>query len=265
MSTTPPITGWRWLQQGFALFRKQPMEISTLFLTYMFGMFAMAIIPVLGQILPLVLVPTFSMAFLQACVKIERGERIYPSTLLYGFRSPRFRTLLLLGVLYLVAVMAALGASILVDDGSFWRFMSGQETITPENVRDTDLTLGMLFSLLVYLPALMAFWFAAPLIVWQDMGAFKAMFYSFFAVWRAARAFLVYGLAWLLIGVILPLVLTSLVVVLVGGVTVAKMILLPLSLIMTVVMYCSFYPMYAAFFAKPELPPPPPASTTTEN
>ncbi|MGS0688962.1 BPSS1780 family membrane protein, partial [Nakamurella sp. GG22] len=49
MEKLPAKTGWIWVKSGFALFRRQPAEISTLFLAYMFIMLAVGIIPVLGQ------------------------------------------------------------------------------------------------------------------------------------------------------------------------------------------------------------------------
>ena len=73
MEKLPAATGWQWIKDGFALFRKQPAELSTLFLTYMFLMMIITIIPLVGQVLPLVLVPVFSIAFMQACVQVEHG------------------------------------------------------------------------------------------------------------------------------------------------------------------------------------------------
>jgi hypothetical protein len=114
------------------------------------------------------------------------------------------------------------------------------------------MSLAMLFAALVYTPAAMAFWYAAPLIAWQNMGVGKAIFYSFFAVKRAGKAFLVYGLAWMVIGVLLPVILSSVIAVLFGKAAIVMVILLPLSILMTVVMYCSFYPTYTHIFGRPE-------------
>ncbi|MFM8465373.1 MAG: BPSS1780 family membrane protein, partial [Burkholderiaceae bacterium] len=80
--------GIDWIKQGFALFRRQPAELSTLFLLYMLLMFSLSLIPVIGQLLPLLLVPTFTMAFMQACVEIEANRKVRPSLLLTAFRSP---------------------------------------------------------------------------------------------------------------------------------------------------------------------------------
>jgi hypothetical protein len=254
MEKLPASVGWLWLKQGFALFRKQPAEMSTLFLTYMFLMFAIGVIPLLGQVLPIVLVPVFSMAFMQACASIEQGKKVYPNLLLTGFRSPAFRRLLQLGVLYLVAAVGAIAASTLVDGGVFWNVMSGRAAMDPATIRESNMSMGMLFAAVVYTPAAMAFWYAAPLIAWQNMGVGKAIFYSFYTVKRAGKAFLVYGLAWIVIGVLLPVMVSSIIALLFGKATVVMLVLLPLSIVMTVVMYCSFYPTYTYVFGKPQEP-----------
>ena len=92
MEKLPAKTGWLWVKDGFALFRKQAAEVSTLFLSYMFLMLALGIVPVIGQLLPLILVPVFAMSFMQACANIEQGKRVYPNLLLVGFRSPALKT-----------------------------------------------------------------------------------------------------------------------------------------------------------------------------
>lgn len=255
MNNLPANTGWRWIKEGFALFRKQPAETSTLFLSYMFLMLAIGIIPVAGQILPMLLVPLFSMAFMQACVRIEQNRKVYPNLLLTGFRSPAAGALFQLGVLYLLAAVAAIAASTLIDGGQLWQVMSGQKELDQDTMRHAGMPLAMLFSAVVYLPAAMAFWYAAPLIMWQRMGIGKALFFSFFAVYRARRAFLVYGLGWALIGVLIPALLSSVLTLLLPRSMVVVIVLLPLSLVMTVVMYCSFYPTYTQIFGRPEPAP----------
>ncbi|MFC5476240.1 BPSS1780 family membrane protein [Paraherbaspirillum soli] len=252
MDKLPAKTGWVWIKEGFALFRKQPAEISTLFLGYSFLMAALNIIPLLGQLLLLILVPVFAIVFMQACINIEQGKRIYPNLLLVGFQSPALKKLMLLGCLYPLAAIAAVGASALIDGGVFWMAMTGH-TPEPKDVQDANLALlAMLFAAAVYTPAAMAFWYAAPLIAWQKMGVLKAIFYSFFAVLREMRAFTVYGLAWVVIGFLLPAFFGALILLLAGNISVAIMVLMPLTIVLSAVMYCSFYPTYTHVFGKPE-------------
>lgn len=249
-------TGWLWVKEGFALFRKQPAEITTLFLSYMFTMLVIGIIPIVGQILPLILVPAFSMAFLQACVHVELGQRVYPNLLLTGFRSPAFPALLKLGVLYMLATILSLGASTLVDGGLLWKVITGQIDLNDKSLQNANLLLPMLVTAALYTPVAMAFWNAAPLVAWKEMGISKAMFYSFFSVQRAGRAFLVYGLAWAAIGIVVPSIVSALALALFGKTVIAIVFLLPLSLTLTAVMYCSFYPTYTYIFGKPYDTPP---------
>ncbi|NUU03229.1 BPSS1780 family membrane protein [Herbaspirillum robiniae] len=251
MEKIPAKDGWLWVKQGFALFRKQPAEMSTLFLSYMFLMLALGIIPVLGQMLPLILVPVFSIAFLQACVQIEKGQRVYPNLLLLGFRDPARNTLLKLGLLYLLAATLAVAVSALADGGVFWKAMMGSGLSTKElEGAAGSMRIAMLISAALYVPAAMAFWYAAPLIVWQKMPLGKALFYSFFAVRRAGRAFLLYALAWIVIAVMVPTLISLAITLLTGSINAVVFILLPISIILTVVMYCSFYPTYTAVFGK---------------
>jgi hypothetical protein len=253
MQKLPATNGWQWIKQGFAIFRKKPAELSTLFLSYMFLMLTLGIIPIAGQMLQLILIPVFAIAFMQACVNVENDHRVFPSLLLLGFRSPQIKSLLALGVLYLVAAIVAIGASALVDGGMLWQMLVAHGDLDPEKLQQSNMSLAMIFAGLVYIPAAMAFWFAAPLIVWQQMPLVKALFYSFFAVVGAGRAFMLYALGWLTLGVILPALVSTIVALLVGSVSVTIFILLPLSIILTVVMYCSFYATYIEIFGKPVL------------
>lgn len=251
MDKLPAFTGWLWVKEGFALFRKQPAEISSLFLGYMLLMVGIGLIPVVGQLMRLILVPVFAMSFMQACADIEQGRKVYPNLLLYGFRSPAFRDLVKLGGLSLVAAVIAVGASALVDGGVFWKIMSGSQELDEATLREANLSLSMMVAALVYAPAGMAFWYAAPLVAWQRMGVLKACFYSFFAVRANFRVFIVYGLCWVAIGVLVP-ALASGVAGLVLGAFAGRVLLLTLSLVLTVIMYCSFYPTYTHVFGRPD-------------
>lgn len=255
MEKLPAIAGVHWVKQGFALFRKQPAEMSMLFLAYMFLLLIMGIIPLLGQVLPLILVPVFSIGFLQACANIEQDKRNTPAVLLSGFRSPALMTLLKLGGAYLVAATVVVGASSLVDGGVFWGVLTGNSALDPKTMQDTNMVSAMLLSALLYVPVSMAFWYAAPLVAWHKMGVTKALFYSFFAVWHAAKPFLAFALSWGVIGVVFPTMISLLAVLIVGNSAAVMMILLPLSMILTAIMYCSFYPAYTQVFGTSEVPP----------
>lgn len=241
-------TGWLWIKQGFRYFRIQPMEFSVLFLGYLFFMLLLGLIPHVGQVLAFILLPLFTLPFMQACKEIDQGGRAHPRLLFFGFRSPQVATLLQLGLLYLIAATIALGASALIDGGVFWRIMSGQMELTARNVEGTNMLGAMLFAMLVYLPAMMGFWFAGPLIAWQNMSLFKAIFYSFFSTIRAIRAFLVYGLAWFALGGLLPAFISIIIAIITGSPNLILLIMMPFSMLLTIILYCTFYPTYKSLF-----------------
>jgi hypothetical protein len=247
--------GWLWIKEGFALFRKQPLQLSTLFLCYLLLMRLLSMIPVIGIGLPLLLVPVYSMAFMQACRDIEQDRHVTPMLLFRVFRTPALPRLLMLGVLYLAAAVLAPLASTVVDGGVFWKALTGGVQVTPELIRGSRMMSAMLFTSVLYVPAGMAFWYAAPLVDWQQMGVAKALFYSFFATLRAGRAFLVYGLTWAGLGILLPSIAGGFIASLTGRLENVQAIMLPMMLLVLVIMYCSFYPTYTTVFGKPDTSP----------
>lgn len=251
MQNIPAQVGIEWIRKGFALFRKQPAELSMLFLLYMLLMFAFSLIPLIGQALPLLLVPVFSMAFLQACVHIEQGKKVLPNLLWTGFRSPALPILLQLGVIYMLAAVFSVAASSVVDGGVFWKLLSGQLNPEKEKIVADALPLAMIFAALVYIPFCMALWHAAPLAAWQRMNLFKSIFYSFFAVRNCGKAFLAYGLGWIVMGIALPAFISAILMLAIGRSEIMMMVLMPFSILMTIVMYCSFYPTYVQMFDRP--------------
>lgn len=252
----PPLNssakGWQWVKQGFLLFRQQPSELMVLFFAYMFTSLGLSLIPLLGQVLPILLIPTLMMGFMQACRRVQNGERVTVGVLYDGFRSPAFSRLLWLGVLYLVMALLAIAVSSLADDGLLWSMMVLQKEVDETALRNSDILGGLLVAALAYVPALMAFWYAGALIMWNGMPVGKAVFYSFFAVKRAAYAFIAFGAAWVLIGVVAPSFVAMLVGALIGNLYAVLIVVVPVSFALTAVMYCSFYPTYVDVFGKPD-------------
>ncbi|WP_317202640.1 BPSS1780 family membrane protein [Janthinobacterium sp.] len=248
MEKLPASTGWSWVKQGFALFRKQPGGLATLFLGYMFCMLAISIVPLLGQLLPVILVPVFSVAFLQACLHIEQNKRVFPNLLLSGFRKPAFPVLFALGLLYILMAVLAIGASALVDGGVLWQLVTGQLDGQSAAVKESNVGGAILLTVALYIPAAMGFCFAAPLIYWQKQSLGKAVFFSFFAVQRSIKAFMVFAATWFAISVVASQILFMIF----GRNELAMQVMMPLSVILTVIMHCSFYASYRQIFGVPQ-------------
>src|SRR5260221_9201134 len=100
-----------------------------------------------------------------------------------------------------------LGAASVADAGELMQWvLSGQEP-SVEALRDGSVSGAMLVAPLAATPVLMAFWFAPVLAAWNRIGAVQSLFYSFFAVLRNWRAFVVYGGALALAGALLVVAL----------------------------------------------------------
>ncbi len=253
MNSLNAMSGWLWIKRGFQIFRKQPAEMLTLFFIYMFFNMGIGVIPVIGQFLPFLLIPVFTIGFMQACRQIEAGERVYPNLLLTGFRSPALANLLKLGVFYVVAAVLAIVVASLVDHGAFWKVVSSIDTVDPKALPESTVQSFVALFILFFLPSIMVFWYAAPLIAWDGMSVIKAIFYSFFAVKHAAKSFLVYGLSLVLINVLSSIVLSLVVAIVGGNISTLMIVSVPVSIVIFVVMYCSFYPTYTDVFVPPDI------------
>ncbi|RZA31975.1 MAG: hypothetical protein EOP92_28405 [Lysobacteraceae bacterium] len=248
MTSIPAITGWHWLKQGAGLFRKQPAALTTLLFANILISIGISAVPLLGPMIAVVLIPSFSMAFMKACLMIENGERVTPGVLLTGFRQPLVKDLCKVGLIYLgVSLLMALLTRFAVDPG-FWEQVArqGREGGQPLVAGSDILAMFMIFGLDV--AALMSLCFAAPLTYWQKMGPGKAVFYSFFAVVRSARVFIVLLLAWFAIFFGICMVIT----LLLGASNMTRVVIMWLIFLFILLLQCAMYAGYRQIFGKPQ-------------
>lgn len=251
MDGLPAKTGLAWIKEGVLLFIRQPGQLFTLFTAYFLFTLLLQLIPVIGGILTFVLVPVTAMVFMHACVHVEQEKQVHPNLLLTAFQSPALPSLLKLGALYPIATILAVASSMVIDGGMLLSLMSGKMALNAKEAHDPKVMLAMLFAFVVYLPAGMAFWYAAPLISWKKMGLGKALFYSFFAVLRNLKAFAAYIGMWIVIYFAMT-ALASLLIAPMLGIRAAAVVLLMMMPVVMVLMYCSFYPTFTDLFGRPD-------------
>ena len=191
----------------------------------------LAFVPVLGHIAGQLLLPVFSGGLMLGCRAIDRGERLTIEHLFAGFGA-RFGPLLIVGAIYLGAIIAIMlvvfgltmvffGATIV---GSLWHLRSVADPLAIGSMLGGFLSavlVASLIFLLLYLPLLMAVWFAPALIVLRGVEPLQAMRLSFDGCLRNVVPFLIYGLIGLLLAIVasIPLMLGWLVL---GPVTIAS-------------------------------------------
>jgi hypothetical protein len=251
MNNMPAITGWNWLKQGTGLFRKQPAALTTLLFANILFSLLISAVPLLGKMVAVVLIPSFSMAFMKACLMIENGERVTPPVLLTGFRKPVIGPLCKIGLIYLGASLLLTLLTKVAIDPSFWQQVSQPvDPAAPPQVQASDL-LAMFGIFLLDVAVLIALAFAAPLTYWQQMGPGKATFYSFFAVLKSARVFIVLLMAWFAIffGICFVVALVL------GGTSLARVAIMWLIFLFVLLLQCAMYAGYRQIFGKPvEMP-----------
>jgi hypothetical protein len=160
----------------------------------------------------------------------------------------------MLGALYLVATLLVLGSSALADNGLLARWMLFGQKPTQEALAESQLVLALVLATLIYTPVLMGYWFAPVLAAWRGMSAAQSLFYSFFATLRNWRAFLVYSLAFALIGGIMPMLVLIIALALRPTSAVLSSILIysmvPAVLTLVPTLFASFYTSYIDIFTE---------------
>ena len=255
LATVPARQGSVWARQGFRVFFKRPMVFAALFALFMFAVFVLALLPVVGPLLLLGLLPMVTLAFMLATKATLAGELPTPAALFRTLRmdGPRRIAMLKLGAIYALTTFAILALADLVDGGAFDALMDALPNVQtkPElvNAKLADPRLGQGLLLRSGLTALlsMPFWHAPALVYWGGQGCAQSLFSSTLACWRNKGAFTVYMLSWVS-AVLLFGTLGSIVFGLLGQLPLFAVAATPFSLLLTTVFYASLYFTFADSF-----------------
>lgn len=252
--TVKSAAGWRWLFTGFAIFRRNPPILSLLVIIYWFTVVFLNILPFIGTVAASLVIPGLSVGLMQAARNIERGQSAGIQTLYGGLRE-NTQTLLALGGLYLVATLAVLGMSTIIDGGDLLRFMLASNRAERAAIEDADFTLPALFVMVLLIPVLMAWWFAPMLAAWHRLTLGRALFFSFIACWINWRAFVAYGAAVLIVVGVVPGVLLGLLLLLMPGAAgvLSGLFTVLMALVVAPAIFASFYASYRDIFGISEI------------
>lgn len=243
----PPSAGWTWIAQGYALFRRQPLALIFWSVATSFLINLGSAIPVLGQILLVVFTPMLTFLTLCACRELSLGRRMLPGMWLSPLRAAGVTPALMrLGLAYLGCTLMAAFVAVLP-------FLSRLTTAigTPAQPDFDTLAAAMTGPLIVFglfyvlLSAL--FWHAPALMGWHRLPLSRALFYSMVACWRNKWAIALYVGSWAALFFGLHGLLDGLIEAGISATLLAWVSLL-LDILVTALLYCSFYPIYASIF-----------------
>jgi hypothetical protein len=248
----PAVNGWLWLKRGFGLFGRAPFGWIMVAASYWVLVSVVGIVPYVGLVAVMLATPAFAVSFMAMCRELERGRPIELALLFAGFRR-NLPALVALGGIYLALILLVLAVSQLFDDGLLFRWMLLGKAVPRDEASRDALATAAIAAFALFVPVIMAFWFAPVLAAWHRMRAAKALFFSFFASLRNWRAFLIYGLAVAVVAGLLPGVAFSLLAVAVRGAQGAagamSMVALVVVVILLPTLYASFYASYRDVFA----------------
>jgi len=191
--TVPAGHGWTWIASAWDLFQRAPALWIGMVLTFAVILVILAFVPILGSILSMALSPVFAAGLMIGCRTLEEGGQLEFRHLFAGFQT-RTGTLIGVGLLYLAALFVVmLVVGLIAGVSMFAIFAGGTE---PANVGAAFATMGLAFlvATALMLPVAMAIWFAPPLVVFNELGAFDALKASFLGCLKNMVPFLIYGL-----------------------------------------------------------------------
>lgn len=258
----PAGAGLFWLTNGFQLVRRRPAALIAVVAAYWFVVLFVSALPYLGTLLASVLMPALSVGVMNACRRAEAGELPRLDVLISALRddAKRSQSLFAIGALYLALSLVVLFLTSLVDGGTLLHLMTGRQ-VSAEALQAGDFQLASQLALVLMAPILMAWWYAPMLVSWHRLAIGKALVFSFVAVWRNWKPFLVYGLATLAFSMpLLYLAALAMSSAAIGQASSVQILFMLAILLLAPIYFASFYFTYRDVFTSgDETPGEPPA------
>lgn len=205
LKSVAPARGYRWLADAFRLYARRPLAFTMMFSTFLFAALVIGLVPLLGGVLQMMLVPLLSLGFMVASQSALLDGPVRASQFIEPLRGApkQRRALLALCAAYGVSAIAILVLCDIVSNGALQRLqlLMIAGTATPAEfstaLLDPGVTTAALVGLVLGTLLSVPFWHAPALVYWGAQGVGQALFSSTLALWRSKGAFFCYGLAWL--------------------------------------------------------------------
>ncbi|MGH8121024.1 MAG: BPSS1780 family membrane protein [Gammaproteobacteria bacterium] len=196
--------GTAWLTGGFGYFMQDALAwVGVTILLFVIPL-ALSFIPFLGNVAAQILMPVFIAGLMLGCRAREQGGEFNVAHLFAGF-SQQTSQLIILGLLYIAAVIVLVILIVILTiigmgTGFLESLSGGDVAVLRDNFRFVSLVL--LITLGLYVPVLMAFWFAPALVILRNAGAVDAIKLSFEGCLLNIVPFLLYGFIGLVLSII---------------------------------------------------------------
>ena len=242
LQIVPAKTGVQWFKQGVRTFLKQPLALSGLFFMFMAAMSILSMVPVIGNVLALAVLPGATLGLMAATREASQSKFPMPKVLFSGFSAGRqqLKAMLVLGLIYAVAFLLVLAISATVDGGKFAHLYLFGGEMNPETLQGADFELAVLLAMALYMPLSLLFWHAPALVHWHGISPVKSLFFSFVACLRNFWAFTVYSLMWL--GAFLAMgTVVAIIAGLTGSGELVSSLIFPAAMVLAAMYFTSIY------------------------
>jgi hypothetical protein len=238
----PARTGFQWVKLGAQTFFRQPLAMAGLFFMFMATVSVLSLVPVIGTLLSLALVPAATLGLMAASREAQQGRFPMPTTMVTAFRAgpANTRSMLILGAMYAAALMLVFGVGTLFAPEVAPAVEMPDGEVTPERVRAMFNNPGLWVALVLYVPVVMAFWHAPALVHWHKVTPLKSLFFSLMACWANKGAMLLYGLGWMAV-IMMAGVVMNLLAVLLGGTALLNLVIYPMVLLLAAMFHTSIW------------------------
>ena len=116
--------GQTWLLQGFEIFKKQPLIWIFSLFAYFTAMFVFGLIPIFGLVITLILSPGLAFGFIALARAVDEDQIPLPKLIISGFLGNHAKSMLFLGVIYILQILVVLFLSLTIDGGSFFKVIT---------------------------------------------------------------------------------------------------------------------------------------------
>ncbi|HVO07594.1 MAG TPA: BPSS1780 family membrane protein [Burkholderiaceae bacterium] len=196
--------GVAWWTDAWALFMKNAVIWVVLGLVLILILFVLAIIPLVGQLASALLMPVFGGSWMMAAKKLEDGGTLEVGDLFGAFKSDRMTPLMVVGALFLVAMVIIVGImGVLGFGGAVGMMAGGMMGSSKGFAAGMGVSLfAMLVGLVLFMLVTMALWFAPPLVALRGVAPMDAMRLSFAASMKNVVPFLLWGIIYIIASII---------------------------------------------------------------
>jgi uncharacterized membrane protein len=192
--------GWLWIQHGYRLIMRSPLQAFSLAMTFALGLFVAMLIPVAGVLFAVLLMPVMMAGYMRACRALEFNEPVFPRYSFAGFQSRTAQLvavggILLAGMMAVSMVVAGMGGEALNAILSVYKDNQDPTALIDAILApESGLHMTMLVGFILFFLLMLALQFAPMLVFFDGATPREALAMSLVASFKNIVPFSVYSL-----------------------------------------------------------------------